>query len=142
MQNIKDYLYILALKTYLIDRKSEMFLDNKFLMNIQIKEVGKWIKGDVLYHISFFVTINNGKDMHEIVYDINSWRNLSTILTATNNNKINFIFNRTFLSLNRYYRITTEGRIKNKEISNAVLKETSKQLQDLINNKKTKIKKK
>lgn len=139
MQNIKEYLYFLVLKTYLIDKKTEIILDDKTLIEINVEEDIEWVEDFIVSNLTFIAVINKEQ---EITYNIISQRPLVDLLNISNKGKIDFIYKRKFLSFDKHYRIKTSGKIKDKEIIKQILKETLKQLEVLNEKGIIKVKKK
>lgn len=138
MQNIKQYLYFLVLKTYLIDKRTEIILDDKYFIKIDVEEDIEWVEDYIVSNINFLLNINNE---NEIIYTVTSQRSLADLLSISETGKLDFIFKRKFLSLDSHYRIKMEGKIMDKEICKEILKETAKHLETLKEKRKTKIKK-
>lgn len=149
MIKARDYLYYLVLKTYLIDRKEELILDDNYKLDISLDEDREWEKEAsgmcLVSGLTFNVDISNKEEKSKISYKVKSHRSLATLLELPVDEKLEFITRRNFSIFNLDYRVKAKGHISSSALKKVILKNIREQLQkikDIDNVEIKKIKKK
>lgn len=94
MLDMKNALYLLTMKSYLIDEVDTIYLDDNCKMIIKAHEFRDWSEYGLLNTIIFKVNIICNQDNYKVYFEKHSYKNINQILSSDDDYKWNFIFRR------------------------------------------------
>ena len=127
MSDIKNALYLLTMKSYLIDEVNTVDLDDNCKMIIKIDESGEWVDRNVLYTINFEVSVVHEQEIYQVYFQKHSFSNVRQILTGNDKLKWNFIFRKKRGCRNTYHinMIKVPGSKMSRNMKLSILKKIS-----------------
>ena len=138
MSDVKNALYLLTMKSYLIDKVNTVDLDDNCKMVIKTDEYGDWDESGILYTITFEVNVISPTETYKVYFQKHSYSNIRQILLADDNWKWNFIFRKKISSGNTYHinMIKVPGNKMSRNMKLTILKKVSSEIDFILNKAK------